>query len=109
MNKPYSKSSYGAEWALTPKGTKTAITQNGVGMWWKASFKDGKYLVAGVMVKNRVDCCGERLTRTLVTVGGQECGKLPASTATGKWYNVKCAKPLVGGEIQLTTTTSNYL
>jgi hypothetical protein len=78
-------------------------------MWWKASFKDGKYLIAGVRIKNRVDCCGERLTETLVTIGGQECGKLPSITATGKWYSVKCAKPLVGGEIQLTTTKAMYL
>jgi hypothetical protein len=72
MNKPYSRGSYHASWAL--KGGKaTAITQRGVGMWWKASF-GGPTMVQSVRVKNRVDCCGERLTATMITISGKECG-----------------------------------
>jgi hypothetical protein len=62
VNKLYSSKKYLASWALDAKENKTAITKRGVGMWWKASFKDGTSIVESVKVKNRVDCCGERLT-----------------------------------------------
>jgi hypothetical protein len=39
-------------------------------MWWKASFKGGPRLVESVKIKNRTDCCGERLAATMVTIGG---------------------------------------
>ena len=68
-------------------------------MWWKASFKDGSTLVESVKVKNRVDCCGDRLSLVRVTIDGQECGRLPKQTKTAQWYTVKCAKPLVGGVV----------
>jgi hypothetical protein len=79
-------------------GKQTAITQKGVGMWWKASFETSQ-LVHRVRVKNRVDCCGERLRDTTVTIDGKICGNLPGSTKTGVWYEVKCEKPLMGKEI----------
>jgi hypothetical protein len=41
MNKPYSGSSYKAEWALEPGAKRTAIAAKGVGNYWKASFKGG--------------------------------------------------------------------
>jgi hypothetical protein len=44
----------------------------------------------------------------MVTVGGQECGTIPA-TGKGAWVEVKCAELLVGGEIKLTTTRNDYL
>jgi len=69
MNKWYSKSSYTPDWALQG-GSKTAITAIGVGNWWKASFVGGTRLVEGVKVKNRHDCCGERLTGTKITIDG---------------------------------------
>jgi hypothetical protein len=43
-------------------------------MWWKASFVGGTKMIDSVRIKNRVDCCGERLTLTMITIGGQECG-----------------------------------
>jgi hypothetical protein len=93
---------YRADWALRG-GSKTAITKRGVGMWWKAGFVGGDWLIERVRVKNRIDCCGERLTGTKITIGGEECGSIPA-TGNGQWAEVKCASPLMGGEIQLTTT-----
>jgi len=80
MNKVYSTGAYHASWALIG-GKQTAITQRGVGNWWKASF-GGPTMVEKVRIKNRVDCCGERLTSTKVTIGGQVCGFLPAVTKT---------------------------
>jgi len=80
MNKVYSTGAYHASWALSG-GKQTAITQRGVGNWWKASF-GGQYTVDKVRIKNRVDCCGERLTSTRVTVGGKLCGFLPVTTKT---------------------------
>jgi hypothetical protein len=97
MNKPYSGSSYKAEWALEG-GKRTAITANGVGNWWKASFVGGPRRVERVRVKNRHDCCGERLTGTKITIDGEFCGTIPA-TGNGQWAEVKCARPLLGKEI----------
>jgi len=108
MNKPYSTSSYKADWALQG-GRKTAITQNVVGAYWRASFVGGAALIERVRVKNRHDCCGERLADTRITIGGLECGKIQANTKTNQWYEVRCARPLPGGEIQLTTTRADYL
>jgi len=70
MNKPHYSNKYLANWALDPKENKTALSKKGVGMWWKASFKDGTTMVESVKVKNRVDCCGERLSSLRVTVDG---------------------------------------
>jgi hypothetical protein len=69
MNSPYSTGNFKADFALMG-GSKTAITKSGVGMWWKASFMGGKSIVDRVRVKNRHDCCGERLTGTMITVSG---------------------------------------
>jgi hypothetical protein len=58
MNKPYSASSYKAEWALEAGAKRTAIAAIGVGNWWKASFGDGESVVEKVRIRNRHDCCG---------------------------------------------------
>jgi hypothetical protein len=108
MNKPYSSSSFKAGFALEKGAKRTAITAKGVGNWWKASFKGGYAMIESVRIRNRHDCCGDRLTGTKITIDGQFCGTIP-STGTGAWADVKCAKPLRGKEIQLTTTRNDYL
>jgi len=67
MNRPYAPRHYTADWAL--KG-KTSITKRGPGNWWKASFEGGEQLVERVRVRNRVDCCGDRIRGTKVTISG---------------------------------------
>jgi ribosomal protein L44E len=64
MNKPYSASSYKAEYALEAGAKRTAIAARGVGNWWKASFNGGESVVERVRIRNRHDCCGNRLTGT---------------------------------------------
>jgi hypothetical protein len=108
MNKPYSASSFKAEYALEAGAKRTAIAAKGVGNWWKASFNGGDSVVEKVRIRNRHDCCGNRLTGTKITIGDQVCGTIPA-TGTGAWVEVKCAEPLMGGEIKLTTTRNDYL
>ena len=98
MNKPYSASSYKAEWALEAGAKRTAIAAIGVGNWWKASFGDGDSVVEKVRIRNRHDCCGTRIAGTKVTVDGQLCGTIP-SAGNGAWIEVKCTKPLKGKEI----------
>jgi len=97
MNKVYSTSSYKASWALEG-GKRTAIAARGVGNWWKASFIGGDRMIDRVRVKNRHDCCGERLTGTKITIDGQFCGTIP-KTGNGQWAEVKCKSKLVGREI----------
>jgi hypothetical protein len=108
MNKPYSTGSYKADWALRPGATHTAITTNVVGAFWKAEFTGGSQMIEKVRIRNRHDCCGNRIAGTKVTISGQLCGTLP-SLGNGAWYTLTCSKPLVGTEIQLTTTRADYL
>jgi hypothetical protein len=75
MNKPYSTGSYKAEWALEG-GKRTAITARGLGNWWQASFVGGPRLVESVRVKNRHDCCGDRIAGTKIEISGQLCGTI---------------------------------
>jgi hypothetical protein len=100
MNKPYSRGNYHADFAIKYGGSRTAITAKGVGNWWKASFKGGDQLIERVRVKNRHDCCADRLAFTKITIDGEVCGTIPnKGLSNGAWVEVKCAKPLVGGEI----------
>jgi hypothetical protein len=86
---PYSNNAYPCANAFHPSGTKFSLTNRGVGMWWRANF--GKnYWVDRVRIKNRHNCCGDRLAGTMVLIGGKECGKVEAGTTKGKWYTVKC-------------------
>jgi hypothetical protein len=47
------------------------------------------------------------LALTRVLVDGKECGKLPARTQQGKWYEVECS--LKGSSVRLVTTRNEYL
>jgi hypothetical protein len=49
-------------------------------MWWRASFGQS-YWINKVKIRNRKDCCGERLAKTVVFIGGKECGKIEAGTS----------------------------
>jgi hypothetical protein len=108
MNKPYSTGAYKADWCLTPGAGKTSIAARGVGNYWKASFVGGGAMIDRVRIRNRHDCCGNRIAGTKVTIDGEECGTIPGG-GNGQWIEVKCKKPLVGKEIQLTTTRNDYL
>jgi len=108
LNKPYSTGAYKADWAIKYNGAKTAIAARGVGNFWKASFVGGESVVEKVRVKNRHDCCGNRIAGTKVTVDGELCGTISGGS-NGQWIEVKCSSPLVGKEIQLTTTRNDYL
>jgi hypothetical protein len=77
-------------------------------MWWKAIFADGESVVEKVRVRNRHDCCGERLTGVKITIDGQFCGTIPP-TKQGAWVEVKCDKPLKGKEIRLTSPKTDHL
>jgi hypothetical protein len=87
LNKPYSGSSYKAEWALQG-GSKTAIAAKGVGNFWKGTFSSPA-LVEKVKVKNRHDCCGNRIAGTKITISGQFCGTITGGS-NGQWIEVKC-------------------
>jgi hypothetical protein len=77
MSKNYSGSNFLPDYALKYNGSRTAIAAKGVGQWWKAEFDGGARLVERVRVKNRHDCCGNRIAGTKVTISGQFCATLP--------------------------------
>jgi hypothetical protein len=65
------------------------------------------YRITRIRIRNRRDCCGQRLARTKVLVDGRECGRMPGRTANGRWYEVRCN--LRGREIKLVTVQNTYL
>jgi hypothetical protein len=63
-----------------------------------------------VRVRNRNNCCRNRLRGTKVSIGGSVCGqidKLPGGNQL--WVEVKCTKPVKGGMVILETTRAEYL
>lgn len=55
------------------------------------------------MIKNRQECCYDRLGGNVITVDGQECAKIPTVT-DNKDLLVKCKKPIKGTTVKMTTT-----
>lgn len=64
-------------------------------------------MVTSVKIKNRHDCCGDRIEGTQVTISGKKCGEPLPKLANGASYTVNCNVP--GTEVRLTTTKNNYL
>lgn len=58
---------------------------------------------------NRRDCCGGRLAATKVFIGTELCGSVQGGTQNGKWYEVKCSKPVRGNKVRLVTVQNTYL
>ena len=54
--------------------SKTCTHTNGAG-WWEVDL-GGVYTVQYVRIKNRVDCCSNRLDGVKVLVDGMECGTI---------------------------------
>jgi hypothetical protein len=100
---PYARNKYPSTYAFDKSGNKFTHTNKGVGMWWRANFGENE-IVAYVRILNRKSCCGNRLSGTIVSIGGQECGKVQNGAKNGKWYTVTCQKPIVGKNIELKTT-----
>jgi hypothetical protein len=111
QGKPYGNGKgYPATNAFVSGGGKFTHTASGAGMFWKCGFQGKQNAwVWKVRVLNRKDCCGDRLSGTKVSIGGQECGTISGSTKNGQWYEVKCAKPVRGNQIILETTRNVYL
>ena len=78
-------------------------------MWWSVNFGGGEHWITDVRIRNRRDCCGNRLASTKVMVGNKQCGSLPSRTQNGKWYTVKCSSPIRGGFVKLILTRNEYL
>jgi hypothetical protein len=92
--------------AIDGNANTMAHTRMGRGHWWYAQFTDGNKEVSEVRILNRKDCCGGRLKKTKVYVGRYFCGDLPDSTANGKEYIVKCAKPVTGNTVIIRQNTT---
>jgi hypothetical protein len=42
-------------------------------------------------------------------IGNAQCGRMPGRTQNGRWYEVRCPRPLAGTFIKLLTTRNEYL
>merc|ERR1711957_343078 len=103
QSSPYSKNRFPATNAFHNKFTHT---NKGKGMWWKVKFPV-KYNFSKIRIKNRANCCPDRLDLTKVYVSGKLCGTIPKGTKKNTWYEVTCN--LTGNEIKLVTTQNTYL
>jgi hypothetical protein len=78
----YGNNSYPCTNAFVTNGSKFTHTIKGAGKWWRAEFGQD-YWVDRVRIKNRRDCCGDRLSGTEVRIGNELCGKVEAGTKNG--------------------------
>jgi hypothetical protein len=101
------QNSYPAKNAINGSG-KFTHTNKGVGRWWRGEF-GGMYHIAMVKIRNRKDCCGQRLAKTKVFIGTQLCGQLPDKTQNGKWYVVQCKSRIKSNFVKLVTVQNEYL
>ena len=77
--------------------------------------------VQGVVVTNRLDCCGERFAKVEVRVGDSEvtkenerltihknevCGEYVGPAETGEIVNINCSIPLTGRYVTIQVTDS---
>lgn len=68
MSSSYSNNMFPARNVLGDDNT-FMHTEKGVGEYWKGLFAGGAHTITQVRIKNRNDCCGERLSGTNVYVG----------------------------------------
>jgi len=94
--------------AINNKGS-CAIAKIGKGNWWKGEFKNGFHLISSVRIRNRIDCCGERLAGVIVKIDDQVCGSLPENTKSGEWYTVECSSAMTGYSVTLEMARNDYL
>merc|ERR1711957_1015435 len=102
---PYGNNAFPATNAVNGSN-KFTHTNRGKGMWWKAQFGE-QYNFTKIRIRNRINCCGQRLAKTQVFISGKLCGSLPTSTQNGKWYEVTCN--LKGNEIKLVSVQNTWL
>jgi hypothetical protein len=105
QSSPYANNRFPACNAVNGSGRFTH-TNKGVNQWWRGRMRHA-YRITRIRIRNRRDCCGQRLARTKVLVDGRECGRMPGRTANGRWYEVRCN--LRGREIKLVTVQNTYL
>lgn len=105
QSSPYAGNSFPAVNAINGSN-KTTHTKKGIGMWWKVVFPKN-HNIQRIKIRNRIDCCGERLAGSMVFVSEQLCGQLPNRTLNGEWYELQC--DILGNEIKIVTVRNTYL
>jgi len=110
MSSAYNNNQFPARNVLADDGT-FFHTDRGVGQFWEGKFANGMHTITQVRIKNRGDCCSERLSKTKVFIGTQLCGMIPQipTGRAGKWYTLECKNPIIGNAIKFLTTTDTYL
>jgi len=102
MSSSYQNNRFPARSSLNEDDT-FSHTEKGVGQFWKATFANGANTITQVRIKNRADCCGERLSKTNIFIGDKLCGRIPniKKNRNGKWYTLVCKNPIMGDSVKL--------
>jgi len=110
MSSSYDNNRFPARNALNDDNT-FMHTDKGVGQFWKGIFDGGAHTITQVRIKNRSDCCSERLSGAQIEIGSQICGRIPniPTGRGGKWYTLECKNPVIVGSIKIVTTRDDYL
>lgn len=110
MSSSYNNNQFPARNVLAEDNT-FAHTDKGVGQFWEGKFDNGVHTITQVRIKNRADCCAERLSGTKIFIGKALCGKIPNIQAGrgGKWYTLECKSPIIGSSVRLVTTQDTWL
>ncbi|XP_072029155.1 scavenger receptor cysteine-rich type 1 protein M130-like isoform X2 [Amphiura filiformis] len=79
-------------------------TRNDIAPWWRVDLQQEE-CISKVTIRNRAECCHERLIDTIVKVGSVDevgdavqCGLAVTATQAlpGVWVHVMCARPIRG-------------
>ncbi|KAL4237408.1 hypothetical protein ACF0H5_002125 [Mactra antiquata] len=74
--------------------------------WWKVDL-DGQFFIKKIVIKNRQDCCGERLNNLVVTVSqtndGDEvkCGEFKGPGKTCSTETIHCEPDVIGRFVKI--------
>ena len=77
---PYNNNQFPSGNALDSNGSTFSCTNHGVGQYWMGWFTNGYHLITTVRIRNRGDCCGERLAGTKIKIGNELCGMVGENT-----------------------------
>ncbi|KAL5249183.1 hypothetical protein ACHWQZ_G018138 [Mnemiopsis leidyi] len=67
--------------------------------WWKVDL-EANYVVENIWIRNRIDCCSERLNGAMVLVGDVQCGTVEYDPLKYS-YTLECGDGIVGSSVKI--------
>lgn len=95
-------------------GSSCTHTKLEISPWWRVDLA-WSYAIKRVVIKNRGDCCGERLHHLVITVSDEKdgteetCGTFVGPGFRGVVYTITCDRPILGRYVKIQIKNGNNL